>query len=205
MSVFGVTTGEMVYLGQRNSESGRCVNTPGASHREVAPMTTPKSTPRLTIPQLTEAQVAAFWMRVDRSAGPKQCWPWDRPGPSGYGQVKFNGKTYPAHRVAYTLLIGPIPDGCELDHVRARGCTSRRCCNPAHLEPVSHEVNVLRGESFSAKNARKTHCTRGHALDDSNTYRTLCCGRWRRRCKTCHGETVKKYRARRNGEREDAG
>ena len=52
------------------------------------------------------------------------------------------------HRVVYEHRVGPIPKGLDLDHVKARGCRSRACVNPAHLEPVTTRVNVLRGERW---------------------------------------------------------
>jgi hypothetical protein len=59
-----------------------------------------------------------------------------------------------AHRVAYELLVGPIPEGLTLDHVRDRGCTSTACVKaiadergPAHLEPVTMEENVRRASA----------------------------------------------------------
>jgi hypothetical protein len=62
------------------------------------------------------------------------------------------------------LLVGPIPEGKQLDHL----CRNRACINPEHLEPVTAKENILRGESFSAKNARKTHCIHGHELSGDN-------------------------------------
>lgn len=52
-----------------------------------------------------------------------------------------------AHRVAYELAIGPIPEGLTIDHVKARGCTRVDCCNPAHLEAVTYAENQHRGRN----------------------------------------------------------
>lgn len=63
-----------------------------------------------------------------------------------------------AHRFAYELANGPIPDGLEIDHL----CRNRKCVNPAHLQAVSHRENMLR--------AAKTHCLNGHPLTGPNVY-----------------------------------
>lgn len=83
------------------------------------------------------------------------CWLWQGYlEKNGYGRIVKDGGKKLAHRVVYELFRGPIPEGLELDHL----CKRRNCVNPNNLEPVSHKENVLRGDSFSAKNARKTHC-----------------------------------------------
>jgi hypothetical protein len=113
--------------------------------------------------------------KTDRSG---ECWLWTSSlNRYGYAEMKINGRSRMAHRVAYELLVGPIPDGLQLDHL----CRVRYCVNPAHLEPVTSAENTRRGESFAATNGSKTHCKRGHAFDDENTYL------WRgsRICKAC--------------------
>lgn len=60
----------------------------------------------------------------------------------GYGKFWFAGRLWPAHRFAYSALVGVIPDGMQLDHL----CRNRACVNPEHLEPVSPRTNTLRGE-----------------------------------------------------------
>ena len=79
--------------------------------------------------------------RVDQSAGPGGCWLWTGcTNRGGYGLTKFRGRTTGAHRAVYRLLVGPIPEGLDLDHL----CSVRLCVNPAHLEPVTHAENVRR-------------------------------------------------------------
>jgi hypothetical protein len=58
----------------------------------------------------------------------------------GYGQIR-DGKMRMAHVVAFESKYGPVPAGRELDHK----CRNRACCNPDHLEPVTHQENVRRG------------------------------------------------------------
>jgi HNH endonuclease len=96
-----------------------------------------------------------------------KCWLW-KAGKftSGYGSFCFKGRDVRAHRFAYLQLVGEVPKGLELDHT----CDNRHCVNPSCLKPVTHKENTLKGISFSAMNARKTHCKRGHALFGSNVY-----------------------------------
>ena len=68
----------------------------------------------------------------------------------GYRQISYEGSRVYAHRLAYEMFIGPIPDGMELDHL----CRNRGCVNPAHLEPVSHRENTLRGSTFAAEHPK---------------------------------------------------
>lgn len=73
------------------------------------------------------------------------CWLWTgRLCHNGYGHVRVGSTVARAHRVAYELWVGPIPEGLHLDHVEERGCTSRACCNPAHLEPTTQAENNRR-------------------------------------------------------------
>lgn len=104
----------------------------------------------------------------------------------GYGQMRLGpadgGRLIYTHRWSYEYYVGPIPDGLVIDHL----CRNRRCVNPAHLEPVEIRENLLRGESFSARNAKKTHCHAGHPYDDANTY--IVPGKRGRDCRKCKAE-----------------
>ena len=76
---------------------------------------------------------------------PSECFQWQGfIRDNGYGELSVNGKTRLAHRVAYELANGPIPEDHDIDHVVKAGCTTRACVNPAHLEAVSHAENMLR-------------------------------------------------------------
>jgi hypothetical protein len=122
------------------------------------------------LPAFTRAEflpyAARFWSRVvsDQETG---CWNWlGRLNTSGYGQMDFQGRARVVHRVAYEVLVGPLPEGLpDLDHL----CRNRRCVNPAHMEPVSRRENVRRGTGHTAINMKKTHCIRGHEFSPQNT------------------------------------
>ncbi len=121
---------------------------------------------------------AKVYLHPDMWYANSQCWLWTgtRCGRKGYAHFLYQGKASRAHRIAYRLFVGAIPEE-TLDHL----CRIRNCVNPAHLEPTSNTINVLRGNGPTAQNARKTHCPRGHAYTLENTvYRGK--GRW---CRTC--------------------
>ena len=106
----------------------------------------------------------------------------------GYGLFSIGVKKYYAHRVAYELAKGKIPEGLEIDHL----CRVRDCVNPDHLEAVTHKENLHRGETVSAANAAKTHCPQGHPYSGDNLH--VASDGWRR-CKTCRAERARLRRA----------
>jgi hypothetical protein len=85
---------------------------------------------------------------------------------NGYTVLKYQQVNWYTHRFSYMVFVGAIPDGLEIDHL----CRVHECCNPEHLEPVTCQVNVLRGESFAAREAALTHCKNGHPLSGDNLY-----------------------------------
>lgn len=104
----------------------------------------------------------AFFERVLKT---ETCWLWqNKPAGNGYGSFRFKNVRYSAHRFAYELLVGPIPQGLHIDHL----CRVRHCVNPSHLEAVTKRVNTLRGTGPTAQRARQTHCKRGHPLSGAN-------------------------------------
>ncbi len=123
--------------------------------------------------------VERFWKRVKRR-GDVDCWEWDTARPDGYGGLRVDGSAVLVHRFAYELLVAPIPEGFEIDHL----CRNRLCANPAHLQAVDHRTNVLRGIAVTAANALKTVCIRGHEFTPENTYEQPS-RPGTRRCKRC--------------------
>lgn len=97
-----------------------------------------------------------FWRRVDISGGPDACWPWkarrnDHRGSYGIWDRRVDGKRVArqAHRVAYEMRVGPIPEGLLIRHT----CDNPPCCNPAHLIPGTAAQNsadmVRRGRHWT--------------------------------------------------------
>lgn len=107
---------------------------------------------------------------------PDGCWLWSGQVSEGYGRIHTVGSAKDriallAHRAVYELYYGPIPKGLHLDHL----CRVRHCVNPAHLEPVTCQENVLRSPiAVASKWASRTHCEAGHEFTPENT-------RWRKR------------------------
>lgn len=130
-----------------------------------------------------------FWTFVNKTA---TCWLWTgvRHGP-GYGRfrqtTKSSGRQAMAHRYSYELVHGPIPEGLQIDHL----CRNPSCVRPDHLEAVTARENTMRSRAPSARNARKTHCPKGHPLSGDNV--RLVGGR--RNCSTCKREWVQRKRA----------
>lgn len=122
------------------------------------------------------AKVAANVV-IDPETG---CHNWTKSTTWGYGVICVGGrKRMKAHRAAYEALVGPVAPGLVLDHL----CRNRRCCNPAHLEPVTCRENLMRGDTEAARKARQTHCVNGHPFEGQNVLRDY---RGWRRCRECH-------------------
>lgn len=127
--------------------------------------------------------VERFWVKVDRS---ESCWMWTAATNAyGYGYFRTPAGTRVAHRIAYELLVGPIPDGLQLDHL----CRSRRCVNPQHLDPVTQAENLRRGLQGALRQP-SAKCPKDHDYGDG-TQKTAT-GR-RRLCRTCRRATQQRY------------
>lgn len=133
---------------------------------------------------------ARFWSYIDWLAFQEMsdCWVWTgAKSRGGYGQFRINKEVVATHRLAYELLIGPIPDGLQLDHL----CRNPSCVNPGHLEPVTMAENIRRipteVRQRVAEAQRRTHCPEGHERISTGA-------RWR--CPICQRKrSEERYRA----------
>ncbi len=135
---------------------------------------------------MNETLIKRFWARVRKTP---TCWVWTGTvGRYGYGHFYVGNRTLVlAHRFAYELLVGPIPEGLTLDHVSTSGCTSKACVKvlgdehgPAHLEAVTTQENTRRYWAVYDT------CRQGHRYDEANTYRYPSHGK--RKCRACDRE-----------------
>lgn len=133
-----------------------------------------------------------FWKHVQKSEG---CWLFtgsiDR---DGYGVYTLCGggqqKTVAAHRVAYMLAIGEIPDGLTLDHT----CNTPACVRPQHLEPKTMLANIERSRGVAMANKQKTECKNGHPFTPENTITGLSSnGKPKRNCRTCRRDYMREF------------
>lgn len=111
---------------------------------------------------------ARLWARVDRNGpvpahrpelGP--CWLWlGHTNDDGYGTIRFRGRSWLTHRVAWVLSFGEVTPGKYVLH----HCDNPPCVNPAHLYEGTQKNNMddmfLRGRARPAlgdKNGSRLH------------------------------------------------
>lgn len=108
----------------------------------------------------------------------------------GYGTIWCGGKKRFTHRVMFEIVKSPIPEGLVIDPL----CRNPSCINTDHMECVTNEENLLRGEKFREEfrtgKKYKKHCINGHILSDDNLY----VHRGRRNCKECYRIRCREYK-----------
>ncbi len=143
-----------------------------------------------------------FWDKVQIGTV-DECWEWmAAKDPRGYGRIGGDDRrpsgrkrTELAHRVAYKMKVGPVPDGLFVCH----HCDNSGCCNPKHLflgTCKDNNQDMYRKGRDANQHTGRTHCQRGHEFDTNNTYITA---RGHRACKACsamhhRGYTLEKKR-----------
>lgn len=120
------------------------------------------------------------------------CWVWEGSiSGYGYGETWWNNSKKFIHVLMHELFVGEVPDGFKVDHL----CRVRCCCNPEHLEAVTHAENVKRGTGWQhvvEKHKAATHCQRGHPWIEENTYVEP---NGKRRCLECKRMRLRNWRA----------
>jgi hypothetical protein len=103
------------------------------------------TTPRCVLQRLWQRTVVT----------PEGCFQWTAGTTNGYGRLQLTPHDTPyTHRLAYELIVGPIPDGLDLDHL----CRNRRCWRPDHLEAVEHRENLMRGDTLVRAHYERRDC-----------------------------------------------
>lgn len=156
-------------------------------------------TQRVLKPKKVTRPRLPFWDRIDASG---DCWIWTgAQAVAGYGHCTATAQ-YPTsfvHRRVWMELVGPIPQGLEIDH----RCRNRLCCNPDHLEPVTHAENMRRSPVTShprwlkhdgpPKLFERERCSRGHDVTLPNAIYRQPNGRTNR-CRVCLAESRSRSR-----------
>lgn len=101
------------------------------------------------------------------------CWLWVASSHTvaGYGQFLLNGKNVLAHRAAYELFVGCIPEGKLIRHA----CDVPACVNPKHLLPGTRSENAVdsvnRGRASNGNTARENNAQAKLVLHEAEEIR----------------------------------
>lgn len=138
---------------------------------------------------LSSADLSRFLSKIQTGATLFDCWEWKgNRTTDGYGRFGHDDRYSKAHRLAYEYFVGVIPDGLQIDHL----CRNKGCVNPAHLDVVTGQENIIRMKLFLHPSCRK-----GHPYTPENTGSA-----WKgpektqkwRRCKTCQRDYARRRR-----------
>lgn len=151
---------------------------------------------------ITDAQIERFWSNVQPFKALDACWIWTgrtHKARGKYGEFAWHvdgRRMYGrSHRLAYELLVCPIPAGLVIDHL----CRTTLCVNPDHLEPVTGGDNVRRGfpgplpSGITADGVRL--CPQSHEIAGFNAMPAK--GRKWPTCRQCAYERVRRFKERR--------
>ena len=128
-----------------------------------------------------------FWSRARKTS---RCWLWTgERGADGYGRFTRSptSGTRLAHRIAYELLVGPIPEGMMLDHIV---CQNRQCVKPAHLRLVTQSESASQNSRRAKRWSSPLVCRNGHVRTPENT---VINSRGRTVCRICDRATYRRY------------
>ena len=140
-------------------------------------------------PRVASSVEKRFWAKVDKT---KLCWRWTgTKSADGYGYFSVSPGSSPvlAHRVAYELTRGSIPEGLVVSHL----CGNPSCVRPEHLKAQTWRETVLSGRGITADEARREKCPQGHPYTPENT---ILDREGKRHCRECNRVRSREYQRR---------
>lgn len=126
--------------------------------------------------------IDAFWSRVDVGR-PDDCWQWKMARVNGYGRwrpmpsIGGDGQQWLTHRLAFTIVNGPIQPGMTIDHE----CFTEACCNPDHLREMTNEENGQRTRQWLSD-----RCAKGHVYAEVGVNEKKFLATGKRDCRECN-------------------